>query len=83
MSISCSRDWRKNRSIGKTAVKGVIYNQEKRIRDLKISSGIDGEAVNGGAVLGGGDCSSKFVLNFQKIKHVSTIKNVLQSLTSF
>ena len=31
----------------------VIYNQEKHIRDLKISDGI-GEAVNGGAVLGGG-----------------------------
>ena len=38
----------------KTAVKGVIYNQEKHIRDLKISGGMEGEAVNGGVVGGGG-----------------------------
>ena len=31
----------------------VIYNQVKIIRGLKISAGIEGEAVNGGAVLGG------------------------------
>ena len=37
----------------KTAVKGVMYNQEKHIRDLKISGSIGGEAVNRGAVLGG------------------------------
>ena len=34
----------------KTAVKGVMYNQEKHIRDLKISSGMGGGVVNGGAV---------------------------------
>ena len=39
------------------AVKGShisIYNQEKNIRDLKISGDIRVEAINGGAVLGGG-----------------------------
>ena len=42
----------------------LIYNQEKHIRDLKISSGIGGEAVNGEAVLGGGgggDCISGYI----------------------
>ena len=54
-----------NTAVLETAVKGVIYNynQEKNIRDLKIS-GIGkrrsterqywGEAVKGGEVLGGG-----------------------------
>ena len=47
----------------KMAVKGShisIYNQEKNIRDLKISGDIRVEAINGGAVLGGGgdDCIS-------------------------
>ena len=38
----------------KTGVKVVIINnQEKHIRDLKISGGIGGRAVNGAAVLGG------------------------------
>ena len=40
------------------AVKGVIlyiFNKKKHIiRDMKISAGIGGEAVNGGTVLGGG-----------------------------
>ena len=46
-----SRDWR----YWKTAVKGVKYiNKKIRIWDLKISGGIRGKAVNGGAVLGPG-----------------------------
>ena len=44
-----------------TLVKGVIYNQEKHIRDLKISSGM-GEAVTGGAVLGGGGGGRLYIL---------------------
>ena len=35
------------------AVKGVIYTKKKHIWNLKISGGIGGEAVNGGAVFGG------------------------------
>ena len=53
----------KKRRYWKTAVNRVIYNQEKHIRDLKISGGIGGrryggEAINGGAVLEarGDDC---------------------------
>ena len=49
--------WQKNSGIGKMAVKGVIlyiFTKKKHIRDMKISAGIGGEAVNGGAVLGGG-----------------------------
>ena len=56
----------KKRRYWKTAVKGVIYNQSKHIRDLKISGGIAGgggqrrggiggrEAVNGWRIWGGG-----------------------------
>ena len=45
----------KQRRYWKTAVKGVKYiNKKKRIWDLKISGGIRGKAVNGGAVLGPG-----------------------------
>ena len=47
------------------AVKGVIYNQEKHIWDLKISSGI-GEAVNRGVVLEyWGDCTDYSLLGRQ------------------
>ena len=50
----------KKQQCRKTAVRGVINNQEKRIWDFKISGGIGGydsdwgKAVNVGAVLGGG-----------------------------
>ena len=43
----------KIRRYWKTAVKGVIYNQEKHIRDLKFCGGISEEAVDGGTVLEG------------------------------
>ena len=43
----------KKAAVLEMAVKGVKYNQEKRIGDLEISSGIGGEAVKGGAVLEG------------------------------
>ena len=43
----------KKAAVLEMAVKGVKYNQEKRIRDLEISSGFGGEAVKGGAVLEG------------------------------
>ena len=37
----------------KTAVKGAIYNQEKHIRDLKISGGIGGRWSTEGGIGGG------------------------------
>ena len=42
----------------KTAVKGVIYNQEKRIRNLKINGGIGGTRSTEGRYRGrpGDDC---------------------------
>ena len=43
----------KKAAVLEMAVKGVKYNQEKRIRDLEISSGFGGEAVKGGAELEG------------------------------
>ena len=43
----------KNRRYWKTAVKGVIYNQEKTYSGLENQLPYWGEAVNGGAVLGG------------------------------
>ena len=42
--------------IGKAAVKGVIYNQEKTYSGLENQRQYWGEAVDGGAVFGGGGC---------------------------
>ena len=41
-------------NFGSSAAKGVIYNQEKHIRDLKISNGIGGRQSTEGRYWGGG-----------------------------
>ena len=56
-----SQDWRKNRGIEKTAIKGVIIIKKTHIQDLKMSSGNRYWGwVGGGKQRGGigerGDC---------------------------
>ena len=50
----CELGLAKNGGNGKMAVKGVLYDQEKHIRDLNISDGIGGGGQRRGSIGGGG-----------------------------